>query len=419
MLTVSDSRLHQHVLSIAVAVLVVLFAALPAQADGSGTTAEVDGVTQIKNPVQSLAKPEVIELEEVWRVGGEDDDVLFGVVTDVITDSDGNFYLLDSQLSEIQVYSPDGEHLRTIGREGEGPGEFRGAFNMVLQPSGNIAVLQSFPSKLVGLTPSGDPADAFTLPQAEGQGFKVLFAAQNAGDDLAVVYGFNQPSESGFTQVNILSMFDSAGSNEKRLFSQESEMKVANAVISEIEWDAFRNRWAAGRDGRVYSAVDYGVYSINVWGPDGKLAHVIHRDYEPHVRTQEQKDEVLELYKGFTRQIPIPNIKYVVEDNWNPVQRLFARDDGTLWVVPSRGAIDQPEGILGIYDVFDKNGRFARQVTLKGQGDPAFDGIFFVKDRVFVVTDWINALMALQGGAGAAEEDEDAEPMEIISYRLK
>ena len=41
-----------------------------------------------------------------------------------------------------------------------------------------------------------------------------------------------------------------------------------------------------------------------------------------------------------------------------------------------------------------------------------------VADRLFVVTDWLNALMALQGGAADEDADEDAEPMEIICYQL-
>ncbi len=400
---------------LAVPLMLALAAALPAH----GKTVEKDGVTQIMNPAESRAKAETIELEEAWRVGGDDDDVLFGVVTDVIADREGNFYLLDAQLSEIQVYSPGGEHLRTIGREGEGPGEFRGAFNLLLLPSGNIGVLQAFPSKIVGLTPQGEPADAFSLPETEGAGFKVLFAAQNAGDDLAVVYGFNQPSEAGFVQTSVLSLFDAAGGKERRLHSQDSGMDAANPVIAEVEWDAFRNRWSAGPDGRVYSAVEFGQYSIHVWNPDGKLAHVIRREYPPHARTDAHRERVMGIYKGFTRQIPIPNIKYEIEDTWNPVVSLNARDDGTLWVMTSTGNIDQPEGVVGGYDVFDEKGRFARRVTFKGEGDPTVDGQFFVKDRLFVVTDWLNALMALQGGAPAeGESDEDAEPMEIISYRV-
>ncbi len=401
--------------SLALPLTLALVAALPAQAK----TVEKDGVKQIMNPAKSKAKAEVVELEELWRIGGDDDEVLFGVITDVIADRDGNFYLLDAQLNEIQVYAPDGEHLRTIGRAGEGPGEFRGAFNLLLLPSGNIGVLQAFPGKIVGLTPEGEPADAFTLPETEDAGFKVLFMAQNAGDDLAVVYGFNQPSETGFVQTSVLSLFDKEAGNERRLHSQASGMDAANPVISEIEWDAFRNRWTAGPDGRVYSAVEFGQYSVNVWNPDGKVAHVVRREYPDHVRTDADKKDLIEIYKGFTRQIPIPNIKYEIEDAWNPVQRIFARDDGTLWVLTSNGSIDQPDGVVGGYDVFDKKGKFARRVTLKGQGDPTTDGQFFVKDRMFVVTDWLNAMMALQGGAPAeGEADEEAEPMEIISYQL-
>ncbi len=120
---------------------------------------------QIMNPAKAPSGVETIELEEMWRVGGWDEEVLFGVITSIITDDTGNFYMLDSQLNEVQVYSPDGEYLNTIGREGEGPGEFRAAFNLLLLPSGNIGVLQAFPSRIIGLTPDGNPADGFEMPK--------------------------------------------------------------------------------------------------------------------------------------------------------------------------------------------------------------------------------------------------------------
>jgi hypothetical protein len=381
----------------------------------------VAGQEQVMNPANAAKGSETLELKELWRVGGYDDEeVLFGVITDIIAGRDGNFYMLDSQLNEVQVYSPGGEYLRTIGREGEGPGEFRGAFNIALLPNGNIGVLQAFPGKIVALTPGGEPADDFQLAaNEEDAGFKMLFLARNAGDQLAVVYALTQPSESGFTQRNVASLFDSEGGNERQLHSQDASMNAADAVFAETEWDVFRNRWTSGSDGRVYSAVNFGEYNINVWNPDGKLSHVIHREYSTHKRSAEQSERVLEIYEGFTRQIPFPNIKYTIEPNWNPIQTINALDDGTLWVQTSRGAWDVGEGELGGFDVFDKDGKLVRQVVLKGQGNPQADGYFFVKDRLFVVTDWLDALMALQGGAGAAEDaDEEAAPMEIICYQL-
>lgn len=376
---------------------------------------------EVKNPAKAPKGVETIKLKEVWRAGGwDDEEVLFGVITDIIADRDGNFYMLDSQLNEVQVYSPEGEYQRTIGREGEGPGEFRAAFNLLLLPNGNIGVLQAFPSKIIGLTPNGDPADDFLLPKGENEvGFKVLFAARNAGEQLAVVYGFNQPSETGFIQKSVLSLFGPDADNERNLFTQESVMNAADPKITELEWDTFRNRWTSGSDGRVYSALHWGDYKINVWGPNGKLIHVITREFPVHERSEEQSERILEIYKGFTRQIPIPNMQYEIESNWNPIQTINARDDGTLWVQTSRGSWELPKGQIGGWDVFDNNGKLIRQVVLEGKGNPQQDGYFFVRDRLFVVTDFLDAMMALQGGAGASEEvDEEAEPMEIICYQL-
>jgi hypothetical protein len=374
----------------------------------------------VENPAKAPSGVETIELKELWRVGGWDDEVLFGVITDIITDDSGNIYMLDAQLNEIQVYSSDGEYLNTIGREGEGPGEFRFAFNMMLQPGGNIGVLQAFPSKIIGLTPDGNPADGFILPEREeSSGFPVLFQARNAGDDFAIVHGFNAPNQGGFTQKSILSLFDAKGGNERQIFDQDAGMQVADPVIAEKKWDVFRNRWSSGPDGRVYIAKDYGEYKVTVWNPDGKVSHVISREYAPHKRSAEDSERVLGIFKGFTRQIPVPNVRFEIEETWNPVQTLSARDDGTLWVQNSRGAQELPKGEVARYDVFDKNGKLARQLVLKGQGDSQKDGYFIVGDKLFVVTDFLDAMMALQGGGGAAEEaDAEAEPMEIICYQL-
>ena len=44
---------------------------------------------------------------------------------EVVADSKGNIYILDQKPATIKAYAADGSFLRTIGREGSGPGEFR------------------------------------------------------------------------------------------------------------------------------------------------------------------------------------------------------------------------------------------------------------------------------------------------------
>ncbi len=57
----------------------------------------------------ALAEPEIAELTELWRAGGEDDEIFFGSVAAIRSDPDGNILILDGQLSEVHVYTPDGE----------------------------------------------------------------------------------------------------------------------------------------------------------------------------------------------------------------------------------------------------------------------------------------------------------------------
>jgi hypothetical protein len=52
-------------------------------------------------------------------------DAEIGVGGGIVADSRGNIYVLDHKPIAIRMYGPDGKFVRTIGREGGGPGEFR------------------------------------------------------------------------------------------------------------------------------------------------------------------------------------------------------------------------------------------------------------------------------------------------------
>jgi hypothetical protein len=69
-----------------------------------------------------------IVAEEVGRVGSVDDpDIGFSRIGGIAIDGQGAVYVLESQDRQIRVYDEDGSHIRTFGREGAGPGEFRNA----------------------------------------------------------------------------------------------------------------------------------------------------------------------------------------------------------------------------------------------------------------------------------------------------
>jgi hypothetical protein len=76
-----------------------------------------------------------IDLIESLVIGGRDDDpnYSFAGVRDLAVDDEGRIYVLDGGNARVQVFSPDGAYLQTLGAPGPGPGE-------LAQPS-NIAVV--------------------------------------------------------------------------------------------------------------------------------------------------------------------------------------------------------------------------------------------------------------------------------------
>jgi len=84
-----------------------------------------DGVKVIKNPKEPLYGEIKFELEEDLSIGEEDDDnYMFFGVGDIEVDSQENIYVADKRNYRIQKFDRNGNYVQTIGRQGQGPGEF-------------------------------------------------------------------------------------------------------------------------------------------------------------------------------------------------------------------------------------------------------------------------------------------------------
>ncbi len=85
---------------------------------------EVDTTGTVPN-VHSSGQAPGWTLEPVLRLGRvEGGPEEFGAIRSLLADEDRNLYVADNLAQEIRVFAPDGTHLRTIGRRGQGPGEF-------------------------------------------------------------------------------------------------------------------------------------------------------------------------------------------------------------------------------------------------------------------------------------------------------
>jgi hypothetical protein len=116
------------------ALAVLLGACSAGDSDWTGTSEKMaSGGTRVSNPAQGIwARDAAWQLTPDVVIGTTDgaEESTFTAITGLEVDEDGRIYVLDRQANQLRIFAPDGSHLQSVGRTGEGPGEFRAANGM-------------------------------------------------------------------------------------------------------------------------------------------------------------------------------------------------------------------------------------------------------------------------------------------------
>jgi hypothetical protein len=398
----------------------VVLGALPAL---GGEEVMKDGVLHIVNGAEPAQGKETLNLEEVWRAGGEDDEeTIFGIINRVLIDDDNNIYLLDGQLSQISVFSPEGALLNTLGREGDGPGEFRGPTDMCFLPDGTIGVLQAFPGKVIKLNLDNTEAGSWSMGDPTKGAFYIMRGLRVGGGQV-VAGGTEQhidQSQGIVTRETFLSSINSEGLRDKTYTSSTLTIKFQELRFDEKALiDGVDRRFDVDGDGRVVAAIPRNEYEVSLFSPDGTLERVFSREYESWERDERAIGIWQNIMETIQRQ-QNPNAPVSWEDTEPDVEFINVAPDGSIWALNSRAMWTPPAGTFTYYDVFSAEGHFEKQVEVVCEGNPQEDLLFFAGDNLaFMVTGFWDAALSQFGGAGSTDEDEEAEPMSVICYRVK
>ena len=129
-------------------------------------------------------RPLTADFPEVYRAGGLNapDWAQFQGRGPTGFDAVGNLYVLDYGASQVVVIDPQGSLVRTVGREGEGPGEFGLAIQLAVWPDGRFAVSE-VPRRAIHVFGSGGQF-VRTLQRADYDGTLLQIRADPNGDAL-------------------------------------------------------------------------------------------------------------------------------------------------------------------------------------------------------------------------------------------
>ena len=84
-----------------------------------------NGIKVIKNPENPVYGKIKFDLVEDLSIGNEENEnYMFYSLTSLAVDDKGNVYVLDSGNCRVQKFDSKGNYIKTIGRKGQGPGEF-------------------------------------------------------------------------------------------------------------------------------------------------------------------------------------------------------------------------------------------------------------------------------------------------------
>jgi len=107
-------------------------------ASGRAAVTEIIGDTTVVRTLSgSVWEGEATLVPEV-SIGELDgpEELLFGGIWSIAVDDDHNVYAFDGQAQEVRVFDSAGVYVETLGRPGEGPGEFSRAEAIAMLPDG-------------------------------------------------------------------------------------------------------------------------------------------------------------------------------------------------------------------------------------------------------------------------------------------
>lgn len=106
------------------------------------TLALLLSVTAAFQPTLIASQETCTEPVEELRIGTLDgpERVSFGQIQDLSVGSDGSIFVADLHPQSVKRFDARGQFVRQIGREGEGPGEYRSLLGLEMLSSGELAV---------------------------------------------------------------------------------------------------------------------------------------------------------------------------------------------------------------------------------------------------------------------------------------
>jgi len=310
----------------------------------------VDGVQVVENgkkpkpPKGTLTK--LVLKEEIFFGDSENEEEMVAQPGYLDVDAKGRIYVVDMKASNIKVFDKTGQFLRTIGKKGEGPGEFSVPLGIIITPDNELMVEDMMNRRLSYFSLEGefirnevlerslstinvvmDSKGNFMARELMMEGNQLFFELRKYDQDLNPMFvldkaEFQNPMQGNFNPFGVLAVY---------IFGHKDEIYYGD-----------------GKD-----------YEIKIYTPKGKLIKKILKKHDPIKITKEDEDRILneipDMGPGFKQGMKFPE--------YFPAYEFFALDEGGRVIVRTyKKGNKEGEYVL---DIFDKEGRYIARIPSK------------------------------------------------------
>jgi hypothetical protein len=348
---------------------------------------EADGVMIVKNPIEPLNPELNITFKEDLIIGAEmgDENFMFGSQVFLNTDDEGNIYVADRDRKLIRKYDPNGKFLLSIGRPGQGPGEFQDVDEVRFDIEGKIYLNDVKNQRITFLKRDGTYIRGIKTPPIfermaiNSKGFYIARSADNvelgASKKWDYFYGlfdenFNPVAEFLRLPQEANGQYKNPGSLTQVLADSLSKEAFAPSVSYVLD-----------KNGAIYFGYPKN-YEIKVYSPEGKLKEVIRRDFKPVEINEDHKKNFLEnLNEQLLAKIPANEEKEVFERIKYPkhkpaYERFTLMENGWIFVV-----VDTERDGSKLVDIFNEDREFLAQF----ETDISTEGLTFKNGKAYAV----------------------------------
>lgn len=358
----------------------------------------------------------VLDLQ--WEIPADSPALVLGAVEDLVVDEAGIVYVLDSRACLVHVFGPTGEHRRSLGREGDGPGEFRAPGYLFLAEGGRLGVV----SKRLGRVEmidreTGAPAGSLRLA---GLARPVASAGQARwlpGQE-ALVAVVTEAEGATFPDWTRRLLRYEVGSGVDALAPSATIGELGRCidrVDERAEYFALWAPWEVTADGFIVVAPAWESPQIEFRDDQGRVAAHLDLEMVPGVRTAAERRRYLDLMCGGIDPATM-GIDLVLADHDPCVRAIDARPGGEIWVRGGDSGSDLPAGVLRRYHVVAADRRSVRLVMLEAPGTDGLDLVRFGPGDLVVVAHGAEERIAGHYGRSAPPP---AAELRIAAYRLR